>query len=207
MTYLASLADVAKELGKDEDPTDLQMVHALDRASALVRDYTGQQFDFVENDTFAMSGTGTHSIQLPQLPVAYPVEVTTPPVVVALLDNFGVAGTWPSVYSLRLDDKSGLLYRIDDVWPIGNLNLEVTYSHGYRLPGQPYSETFIISPLPSLVRRKTASIAACLYALDPQGTVTTEGIGNYNVGYTGNEAGEVAQSLADLYRYRVVDMA
>lgn len=204
MKPLATLEDVAAKSSAKADPTNLKMTNALDYASGLVRAYTGQQFDLVVDDTVQLSGTGTHHIQLPQVPVVDLDEAS-----IAFSDWYGQPVTLPSEFLTRLDARAGILHRIDYTWPIGDMNVSVKYSHGYVMPGDTYEGPLVVQNLPGLVRTTTASIAASLWALDPTGTVDSENIGNYAVSF-GHGSGDLATweyALKPLAPYRVVDAA
>jgi hypothetical protein len=201
---LATLEDVAAKSKAAADPTNLALVNALDYASGLVRHYTGQIFELVVDDVHLLSGTGTHHLQLPQTPV-----VDLDAASITMSDWYGNVVT-PSTYFLtRLDPVAGILHRIDSTWPIGDLNIAVTYSHGYVMPGETYEGPLTVPPLPGLVRVTTASIAASLYALDPTGKIAAEAIGSYNYSVeSGSAEGATWEyALKPLSVYRVVDAA
>ncbi len=204
MTDLATLSDVAVALGLPTvDPTDLRLIHALSAASDVVRIYTGQTFDLVEDDTVHLDGTGTQSLQLPQLLVYEVSDIKT-------LDDYDADRT-PTTLRTRMTQTSGLLYRIDDTWPIGYRNIEVTYTHGYLFPGQTYSGLLPVEPLPALVRENTAAIAGTLYSFTTEGVIDAEEIGygrysvNYAVGSTADSP--FAPNLEALEHFRVIDAA
>lgn len=213
MTYdLATVDEVAEILGMVPDPSNERLASDLRVASDIVRIYTGQRFDPHENDVVALDGTGTDSLQLLQVPVVD----TDPPtgITVAMLDYNGVEVTNPTWLRTRLDPSAGLLYRIDSCWPIGRRNIVVTYSHGYLMPGQIYTGSLKLQPLPDVVRGRVASIAANLYTLTPSGTpavVNSKALGNFRVGYDTSGASDspspFAADLAALASFRVVDAA
>ena len=92
---------------------------ALEMASDLIRGYTGQTIDLVENDVEVHDGTGHSRLLLRELPI---VEITAVEV-----DGDPVAG-W---YATEL----GVLRRTRGVWP-WNEKVAVTYTHGYaEIPG------------------------------------------------------------------------
>jgi hypothetical protein len=204
MTDLATMDDFANALGKPTaDPTDQKARSALNLASAIVRAWTSQQFDLVENDVVDCDGTGTYRIQLPQVPV---VAVTT----IEQFDWYGQVVANPASFLTRIDRDSGLIARVDDRWTIGYSNWRFTYAHGFVMPGTTYSGPLAVEPLPDLVRQKVASIAGSLYALDPSGgVVESYHIGNFgeNLKHFVDTSGPFQPELSALAKYRVVDAA
>jgi hypothetical protein len=193
MTTLASLQDFAAFRGVDPaDPTDYRAILALESASDVVRKYTGQSFDLVEDDEATLDGTGTPSLVLEQLPVVEVSEVTT-------YDASGENETVlePADWALR---SSGILIRRKsyEYWPRGKANILVTYTHGYDL-SDPVA-------LPADLRLAVMSIASRAYSTGATtaGEVTQESIGSYRVTYaTGSGQVGVLDSEAtvlDLWR-------
>lgn len=130
---LATLEDFAASRGATFDPTDVAALIALEGASSAVRTQTGRTFDLVRDDTIRLSGHGTDTLFLPQPPV---LSVTS----VSLLG-------WSSIVDpLELDPDTdytledadlGTVLRLPvcDYWPRGRMNIEVTYDHGWLMPG------------------------------------------------------------------------
>ena len=198
MAYLCDIEDLFALIGGTADPTDVRALLALEGASGVVRKFTGQTFDLVEDDDVTLDGRGTYDLVLPQLPV---LSITT----IETLDAEDVA---TDVTTYRYN-AAGVVHRLDAVWPIGFGNIVVTYDHGYILPG----ETGVT--LPDDIRSTTAQIAARLYSLSSAGgTVTSETIGSYS--YTADAAESASSStvpgLTDtealvLTRYRTPPIA
>lgn len=199
MTYLCTIEDLFALIGGTADPTDLKALLALEGASGVVRKFTGQTFDLVEDDEVYLSGRGTYEFVLPQLPVGDITEVET-----LDADDVGTAVT-----TYRFDPDTGVVHRTDATWPIGFRNIHVTYDHGYILPGEGDPT------LPDEIRSTTAQIAARLYTLSTAGgTVTSETIGSYS--YTADATESASSStvagLTDtealvLARYRTPALA
>jgi hypothetical protein len=204
MRVLATLEDVYTELGVSPvDPTNAKALAKLEEASDVVRRYTGQLFDFIEDDVVYLHGSGTRSLQLPQCPV-YEVSL------VENLDETGTVVTNPSTFRFRVDASAGLMYRQDDDWTVGNMNWRVTYTHGYLVPGQTYTGLLTVEELPPSVRKAVTEIAAQLVVLDPAGIVDSERIGNYNVNYAsppGESPRRFGEQLGSLQNFRVIDAA
>ena len=115
---------------------------ALDEACQTVRDYLGQQLDFVDNETITLHGTGRATLLLPELPVRAVdlVSVTDPDGAVTALG----AADW------SLDGVDGILWRSGGIWPAGVHNVAVTYDHGY-------------ASVPASIRGVTISLTSRIY--------------------------------------------
>lgn len=191
--------DLAAVLDQQHDPSDLGLLLALEGASGLVRAYTGQTFDLLEDDVVAMDGSGTEALLLPELPVASVSEVVE-------IDNDGTETT------LEVDDyrlgASGVLYRLDSSWSHatwcpGHANIQVTYTHGYSLP-----EGNDPGTLPPEIQMVVLNLAARGHALSAGRLVRSETIGSYSVTYgDSTEATEeeplsrVERAVLERYRY------
>jgi hypothetical protein len=206
---IASMEDFALSRGVDYDPTDMQALIALEGASGVVRAYTGQLFDYVEDEEILLNGSGTKALLLPQLPV---IDVTE----VALV-AWDATETILETTDYVLGD-AGILYRgldngvnVSWGWPwwAGARNIRVVYSHGYTLPGE--DEATGIPDLPSEISLVTMQIAARNLTSGAQGgqTVASKSVGSYSVTYeTGtstlvDEVGVAAAERLVLDKYRV----
>jgi hypothetical protein len=188
MTLLASLADYHAARGDTYDPTDLAAVIALEAASAVVRTYTGQDFDYVGDDIITLDGTGMPHLLLPQLPV----------VSIGTIEEDGVELEPVTPATDVAIERHGVLYRTDTCrWYAGLANYRITYSHGYTLPG----DTGPAPALPADVQLVCMNLAGRL-AED----VTTAGgqlvqartIGSYSESYQQQAASAAAATYESL---------
>ena len=142
---MAAFVTVAElEAALQRDLNDAAATEALDAACQAIRDYLGQQLDYIVNEVVRLHGTGRRTILLPQLPVNA-VDA------VSIVDNGTttvlVAADW------WVDRQSGVLFRVGtngDRWPAGIANITVTYDHGYAV-------------VPSSIRQVAISVASRLY--------------------------------------------
>lgn len=140
-------------------------------ASGEVRGYTGQLFDYVEDDEVILNGRGTRILLLPELPVLDVIEV---------LEAFGTAdeaviagplGTSP-VWEW---DEDGVLERIDGgVFRRRRRWYHVTYDHGFLV-------------VPDEVSSVVLRAAGRAYE-NPEG-VRQEALGRYSYTLAGEQAG------------------
>lgn len=125
MAAFVTVAELEAYLQRDLD--DAAATEALDAACQAIRDYLGQQLDYVQNEVVRLHGTGRRTILLPELPVnaVDAVSIDEDGVTTAL-----VAGDW------WVDGASGVLFRVGTNgirWPGGVANVTVTYDHGYMV--------------------------------------------------------------------------
>lgn len=143
MPSLATIGDLELRLGitfTEEQQPRIQAL--LDDASSLIRSYTKQKFDFVEDDEIILRPVGS-IVRLPQVPVT---EVTS---IVAVSGYAGLPDFTLSAWVFDGIDKIQLWAGIDQVvnypeWWYdyeGANTYKVVYSHGYPvgegLPGIP----------------------------------------------------------------------
>lgn len=201
MADLATLEDVAVRLGRAADPSDVKMVENLAAASSLVRIAIGQRLTFVADEKIALSGSGRPELLLPQRPV---VEVAT----VSIVDDRDVE---TAVTDYRVGYSDAQLFRLnDDVWPVGFLNVRITYSHGYSLPGETITDPpASIDQMPPAIRDYVASLAARLYQLVDGRPVIAETLGGYSYQVAAEGAGvpTSGEIIAALSTFRAVDLA
>ena len=74
MTALASVADLSAYIGREIEEDDASALLALELASGAVREYCGQYFLLVEDETITLNGSGTRVVLMPETPVT---EVTS----------------------------------------------------------------------------------------------------------------------------------
>lgn len=123
MASLATTDDLAERLGITLDDDRAQAV--LDDVSAVVRAYTGQTFDLIEDHTVRLRARNG-SVRLPQSPV---IEVTA----VANVDGDSIEFTWDAGSSVEIAGLGSPLNAFE-VEPFRNRApwVDVTYSHGYN---------------------------------------------------------------------------
>jgi hypothetical protein len=152
-----TLADYEAWVGPIADAADVNRATvSLDAACDTVRQYICQTIDLVEDDVIEVTGSGTHVILLPELPVGSVSSVQD--------EDAEEVDDWV------LQD-SGRLW-LDTGWRHNHL-YSVTYSHGWAA-----------EEVPSDIKITTYRMAG-FYAREALGqAVSTESIGGYSVGYT-----------------------
>lgn len=143
----------------------------LKLASAEVRAYTGNLFDFVENDEVLVNGSGSRVLLLPEAPVRAVTEVleaagrTTETV---LAGPLAASPVWEW-------DEDGVLERIDGgVFARRRRFYSVTYDHGFDV-------------VPDEVKGIVLQVAARAF-LNPEG-LKQETLGRYSYTLAGEAAG------------------
>lgn len=184
MASLATVEDLEDRLGISiTDTTRAQAI--LDDVSAVVRAYTGQQFDLVADDEVRLR-VRNGSLRLPQRPV-------TAVSAVANVDGDSVDFTWDSGESVQLEGFAALRtsfevepFRTRDPW------VDVTYSHGY-------------ATVPTDVVAVVCQIAGRAYGRTADTTgVTQESIAGYSYSVGAAAAAGPAGMLAD--ERRILDL-
>lgn len=143
----ASPADLAAYLQRPAftagaETTSAQL--ALDIASSVVRERTGQDF-IVATSTVTLDTHGDEDVRLPQLPVTSVTSVTT--------RNRGSVTTTARTLNTDYEVRGGRLRWVGiGAWPY---EVTVTYTHGY-------------ATIPDDVRGATLAVAAEIYA-NPEG--------------------------------------
>lgn len=132
MDPLADLAYLLLEIGRALDgPETLRAQQQLERASDVVRSYTGQQFTRVEDDVAVLS-VDRGQVVLPQWP-------NEKPTLIEYGDGSGVVGAgswwWGGVGVVDLSPPSWVAN--GPSWPSRRVeSVRVTYTHGYaQIPG------------------------------------------------------------------------
>jgi hypothetical protein len=194
MTALATIADLEARLGRDLSDTEQARAEALlNDASAMIRAYTGQEFDEVIGDVAvlrAQSGT----VRLPQRPVT---AVTS---VVALGGGIAPDVTvidyvFDGIDQIRIGEGSFIINLPTIWWDDGYPGtFRVTYDHGYAdVPAD------VVSVACGMVLRT-------LTAPTMSGGVTSETIGSYSYRIDGANVGLAVTMTKDertaLARYR-----
>lgn len=197
MTLLATLEDFFRSQGQEPDPTDVAAQIALATASAGIRTYCGRTFDHVAGDSVTLDGTGTRTLLLPEHPVLAVSSVGV------LEDGWDADPTLlVETTDYKLDDDGTLVRTWPYVWPARKLVVEVTYDHGYVLPG------IDGATLPEDIQLVCLQLAARLYTRFTAGgeEISSEQIGTYQVTYeTGANAAAELEPLERGLLTRFVD--
>ena len=195
MTTLAGTDDLKARLGRDLTEAEQARAQALlDDASALIRAYTGQDFDLVEDDEIVLRIQGG-VVRLPQRPVT---EVSQ---VIALGGNLipdvtVIDWIFDGVDQIRIGEGTFIInlpaiWWDDDGYPG---TYRVTYSHGY---------TQVPADVVSIACRVALRT---LTAPTTQGGVTSETIGSYSYRLDAADTGLAVSLSKDdrtaLARYR-----
>ena len=101
MAAFVTVAEMEAALQRDLD--EAAATEALDAACQMIRDYLGQQLDYVTNEVIRLHGTGRRTILLPELPVNAVDAVT--------VTDQG-ATTVLTVADWYVDSRSGTLFRV-----------------------------------------------------------------------------------------------
>jgi hypothetical protein len=168
-------SDIVSYIGRG-GTADAAMVMAADSACAIVRDYTGQEFNR-GTSSVALDGTDTDALLLPQLPVNSVSSVT-------------VGGAAVTDYVLA---DHGVLFRGTAggaTWPSGRQNIRLTVDHGYE-----------IAEIPRSVRRIALEVAARTVV---QGPLMEEYVGTVRAKYAAasTELTATERMILDTYRRR-----
>jgi hypothetical protein len=115
-----SLSDLANYLQIDiPNDKESSALLAIEMATAAIRNYCGQYLSYVKDDKIVLDGNGRSKLFLPEIPVVAVSQV--------IEDD----------EELEEDDyqfsTNGVLHRVDDYWSSGFQNIEVEYSHGYKI--------------------------------------------------------------------------
>lgn len=118
MASLAAVAELAAALNQTIAPNDASALQALATASGVIRNYTQQQIDLVEDDTVVLDALGGTTLFLPELPVVAVSAVSEKGTDLVVTDDF-------------LFTRWGALSRVNRPWLSGQQIVSVTYDHGY----------------------------------------------------------------------------
>lgn len=191
---LATLEELAATLRLPLDTIDEDAGEAaLAGASALIREEIGQSLDLIVDDVVQLRSTGGRLLLLPELPV---LDVAL--VRIRVPGRDWIELTDGTHYEVELG-REGMLWRIDSLltfggsleliaptllgeWPRSlsgrgpNGWVEVTYSHGYALPGQFGSgEVAGVERLPEVASTVAKRVAA-------RGYINPEAVGQETTG-------------------------
>lgn len=192
MSALASQADIEARIGRDLTDEEAARIRALlDDASALVRGYTGQSFELVEDETVTLPATGGR-ITLPGRPVnavASVVAVGGSPA----LPSFTVADwAFDGIGTIKLGDGAAVINLPEVWWDDDGYpgTYEVTYSHGYAtVPPD------VLSVVCGMITRVFQNPA----------NLRSETVGSYSVTYTIPATGEALGINLSRYEKQILD--
>jgi len=151
----------------------------LAAAQASVRKYLDQEITFVSGDIVLLDGNGKPWLRLPERPVR---AVTT------VEEGDGTTADFEAVEAVDYVLRRSILYRVDGgYWTPGNVNIRVTYDHGWDV-GEVDSDSdsdFDSPNVPGDIVLATLSAARRLYE---------------NTG-TGGSSGDIVQETIGSYSY------
>lgn len=151
----------------------------LAAAQASVRKYLDQEITFVSGDIVLLDGNGKPWLRLPERPVR---AVTT------VEEGDGTTADFEAVEAVDYVLRRSILYRVDGgSWTPGNVNIRVTYDHGWDV-GEVDSDSdsdFDSPNVPGDIVLATLSAARRLYE---------------NTG-TGGSSGDIVQETIGSYSY------
>lgn len=177
MAAFATVADLAAFLDATIPDADPRAVALLDMASSVIRGYTRQHLEAVNDDIISLRPRRrTLVLLLPELPVRAVATVE-------------VAGTALAPTAFSWDDM-GVVTRPGSTWAAGQ-EVKVTYSHGYEV-------------IPDELR--AVCLQAAARAWENPGANLQESIGNYSVAYEKTrglvELDDLERATLDRYRLR-----
>jgi hypothetical protein len=118
VTTLATVAELADHLQTTIVPDSASAMLALEGATQVCQDFTGQHLFYVADEEITIRANGQDTLLLPQVPV----------VDVSLVDFEDEELVPEDDYFVT---SAGLLKRVDAVWTDGSW-VNVTYSHGWE---------------------------------------------------------------------------
>ncbi|TDD97640.1 hypothetical protein [Actinomadura rubrisoli] len=192
MSALASQADIERRLGRGLTAPEAARVAALlDDASALVRAYTGQAFELVEDDEVVLRASGG-AIVLPQRPVSAVSSVVAVGGSEALPDFTVVDWMFDEIDTIRIGEGACVINLPEVWWDDDGYpgTYRVTYSHGYAaVPGD------VLSVVCGVLMRSFGN---------PQG-LRSETVGSYSITYAVPATGEALGLNLTRYEQRALD--
>lgn len=166
---LATKAELDLKLDDNLDTERAEFFLKL--ASGEVRAYTGNLFDFTEDDVVILNGTGSDVLLLPEAPV---LDVTEILEAAGRTTEKALDGPLATVPRWEWDED-GVLERVDgNLWTRRRRWYQVTYDHGF-------------STVPDEVKGVVLQLASRGF-LNPDG-VRQETLGRYSYTLAGEQAG------------------
>lgn len=171
MDLLATVAELRLFLEDETLDADRSELF-LRLASGEARGYTGNGFDWIEDDVVRLNGTGTPVLLLPEAPVA---DVSAVVQAAGLADELELDLPGPDLAGVVEWDEDGVLERIDGgIFLRRRRYYAVTYSHGFEV-------------VPDEVKAVVLRIAARGFE-SPDG-IRQEALGRYSYTLAGEAAG------------------
>lgn len=170
MDLLATVPEL--RLFLEDDTLDAERAELFLRlASGEARGYTGNGFDWIEDDVVRLNGTGTPVLLLPEAPVADVSELVQAVGLAAELILESPVDTSPAWEW----DEDGVIERIDGgVFARRRRHYQITYSHGFEV-------------VPDEVKAVVLRVAARGFE-SPDG-IRQEALGRYSYTLAGEAAG------------------
>lgn len=151
---------------------------ALDAATAIIRDYVGQDLTYVEDDEITLDGNHTDVLVLPQTPVQ---EVASVESEGEVLDE--------DAYDI--DFENGLVILDAGIWNSGKQSIVVVYTHGFET-------------IPAGIRAICLQAAGRMFA---QVGIAQEQIGSTSIRYAATGISLTAEEKRALDPYRLRRLA
>lgn len=192
MAALASQADLENRLGRALTAEEEARCDALlEDSAALIRGYTGQTFDLIEDDEVVLRTIGG-VLTLPQRPVTEVTRVVAIGGSEALPDFTLVDWLFDGIDTVRIGEGASVINLPEAWWDDDGYpgTYRVTYSHGYTAP-------------PGDV--VGVSCAMILRAFSNPNNLRSETVGSYSVTYAVPATGEQLGINLTRYEQKVLD--
>lgn len=185
---------------------------ALAAAQASVRKYLDQEITYVASEVAVLDGSGKPWLRLPERPVRG---------VTLVEEGDGTSDDWEATDTADYVLRRSIIYKVDgSIWTAGNVNVRVTYSHGWNIAvaGTVDSESdsdYTGFAVPADIVLATLNVARRIYTSSGTeidgGTLEAETIGaySYSRGSESAKAGGVElvdaeKMILDRYRFQGV---
>ena len=192
MSALASQTDIEARLGRNLTSEEAARIRALlDDASALVRSYTNQTFEHVDDDTVTLPATGGR-IVLPGRPVSAVSRVVAVGGNLALPDFTLADWAFDGIDTIKIGDGAAIINLPEVWWDDDGYpgTYQVTYSHGYAtVPPD------VLSVVCGMVIR----------VFQNPSNLRSETVGSYSVTYTIPATGEALGINLSRYEKKILD--
>ena len=192
MSALASQTDIEARLGRNLTSEEAARIRALlDDASALVRSYTNQTFEHVDDDTVTLPATGGR-IVLPGRPVSAVSRVVAVGGNLALPDFTLADWAFDGIDTIKIGDGAAIINLPEVWWDDDGYpgTYQVTYSHGYAtVPPD------VLSVVCGMVTR----------VFQNPSNLRSETVGSYSVTYTIPATGEALGINLSRYEKKILD--
>lgn len=192
MSALASQADLEARFGRDLTGEEVARVEALlADASALVRSYTGQSFEQVDDETVTLPAVGGR-ITLPRRPVRGVSRVVAVGGGVALPDFTVSDWVFDGIDTVRIGDGATVINLPEAWWDEDGYpgTYQVTYSYGYA--EVPPDVVAVVCGMTTRVLQNPSNLRS-------------ETVGSYSVTYSIPATGEALGINLSRYERQVLD--